>query len=155
MKAMGNGGENMSVQTVRATNNTDVARTPIVFFDGVCELCNRSVDLLLRADTQRVFAFASLQGETARELLPPLTGDTSRWSIVYLDERGEHRESDAVLAICRRLGGPWRLLGLARVLPRWLRDPAYRFIARHRYGTFGERATCRIPTAAERSRFLP
>jgi len=99
--------------------------------------------------------FAALQGQTARELLPGLPKDTGRWSIVYLDETGVHQESDAVLEICRRLGGWWSCLSIARLLPRWLRDASYRLIARNRYGVFGHRATCRIPTGQELHRFLP
>jgi predicted DCC family thiol-disulfide oxidoreductase YuxK len=128
---------------------------PIIFFDGVCALCSGSVDLILRADRKREFFFAPLQGETAKVRLPALPQDTSRWSMVLLDETGTHRESDAVLEICRRLGGAWRIVTLARHLPRPLPDRAYRLIARNRYRIFGRRFSCRVPTAEERARFLP
>jgi predicted DCC family thiol-disulfide oxidoreductase YuxK len=131
------------------------ATRPIVFFDGDCALCNASVDLILRADTRRRFLFAPLAGQTAREILPPLTADPGEWSIVLLDEDGVREQSDAALAICRELGGAWTLLGLLRALPRRLRDHAYRVIARNRYRWFGHHETCRIPTEAERARFLP
>jgi predicted DCC family thiol-disulfide oxidoreductase YuxK len=127
---------------------------PIIFFDGVCGLCNRAVDALLQADRQAVFRFAPLQGETAKRLLPPLPEDPEDWSIVYLDERGVHRYSDASLEICRRLGGAWSLAALLRFVPRALRDPVYLWIARNRYRWFGKRDSCRVPTSDERARFL-
>jgi len=138
------------------TSAAPVSRTsPIIFFDGVCAMCNRFVDIVLRADRRKVFAFAPLQGETARALLPPQPADPAAWSLLYLDERGLHEQSDASLEVYRRLGGMWTLLGLLRIVPRALRNPAYRVIARNRYRWFGRRRVCRLPTAAERDRFLP
>jgi predicted DCC family thiol-disulfide oxidoreductase YuxK len=87
---------------------------PIIFFDGVCHLCNAAVDMLVRADTKQQFLFASLQGETARELLPTLPQDAGSWSIVYLHGSRLLRESDAALEICRRLGGWWSSSGRKR-----------------------------------------
>jgi predicted DCC family thiol-disulfide oxidoreductase YuxK len=128
---------------------------PIIFFDGVCAMCNVFVSLVVRMDRRETFLFAPLQGATARELLPPLPEDPGAWSMVYLDEQGLHQESDASLEVYRRLGGAWRLLGLARYVPRAIRNPVYRVIARNRYHWFGRREQCRVPTAAERQRFLP
>ena len=128
---------------------------PIIFFDGVCGMCNTFVSLVLRADRRQTFLFAPLQGTTARDLLPPLSQDAREWSLIYVDEAGVHDQSDASLEIYRRLGGLWHLLGLARILPARLRNPVYRIIARNRYRWFGKKDACRIPTAAERARFLP
>ena len=128
---------------------------PVIFFDGVCGMCNRFVDIVLRADRRGVFAFAPLQGETARRLLPPLSGDPGEWSMLYLDERGLHDQSDASLEVYRRLGGMWRVPALARFVPRFLRTPVYQLIARNRYRIFGRRDACRVPTEEERARFLP
>lgn len=128
---------------------------PIIFFDGVCGMCNAFVDLALRVDRHRKFLFAPLQGTTARELLPPLSDDPTEWSMLYLDERGIHDQSDASLEVYRRLGGIWWLLSLARHIPTRIRNAAYRVIARNRYHWFGKKDTCRRPTAEERARFLP
>lgn len=128
---------------------------PIIFFDGVCAMCNRFVNLILRVDRRGRFRFAPLQGETAKRLLPELAADPRRWSVLYLDERGLHAESDASLEVCRRLGGWWWLVSLGRLVPRWIRDPVYRLIARNRYRWFGKRDACRAPGPTERSRFLP
>ncbi len=127
---------------------------PIIFFDGVCVLCNGFIDRILHADRNGIFRFAPLQGETARRLLPPQDGDPLRWSLLYLDERGVHAQSDASLEVYRRLGGAWWLLSLLRFIPHRWRDAVYRVVVRNRYRWFGQRATCRVPTAAERGRFL-
>ncbi|HEY8131009.1 MAG TPA: DCC1-like thiol-disulfide oxidoreductase family protein [Thermoanaerobaculia bacterium] len=128
---------------------------PIIFFDGVCAMCNTFVNLALRIDRRGLFLFAPLQGTTARELLPPLSDDPRDWSMIYLDERGIHDQLDASLEVYRRLGLPWSILSLARYIPRVIRTPLYRILARNRYRWFGRREQCRIPTAAERQRFLP
>jgi predicted DCC family thiol-disulfide oxidoreductase YuxK len=127
---------------------------PVIFFDDVCVMCNGFVNLLLRVDNRERFLFAPLRGETARKLLPPLSDDPGSWSMVYVDESGIHDQSDASLEVYRRLGGPWWLLSLARFIPRWIRNPVYRVIARNRYRWFGKRDTCRIPSEKERARFL-
>src|SRR5512132_3375864 len=128
---------------------------PIIFFDGVCAMCNTFVNFALKIDRRQQFLFAPLQGETARELLPPLSDDPRDWSMVYLDERGIHDQLDASLEVYRRLGGIWWFLSLIRYIPRGVRTPAYRVLARNRYRWFGKKEVCRIPTAAEKSRFLP
>jgi predicted DCC family thiol-disulfide oxidoreductase YuxK len=128
---------------------------PVIFFDDVCVMCNSFVNLLLRVDRRQRFLFAPLRGETASRLLPPLPDDASKWSMVYVDESGIHDQSDASLEVYRRLGGLWWLLSLARFVPRAIRDPIYRVIAKNRYRWFGKRETCRIPSAEERERFLP
>jgi predicted DCC family thiol-disulfide oxidoreductase YuxK len=125
----------------------------IVFFDGVCGLCNGLVDLLLRLDRRHVLRFAPLQGATARDLLPgPATAVDS---LVVLADGAARRESEAILAILARLGGPWRLLAAAGGhVPGALRDGAYRFIAARRYRWFGQRAACRRPGPGQRGFFL-
>jgi predicted DCC family thiol-disulfide oxidoreductase YuxK len=128
---------------------------PIVFFDGVCGLCNGFVDVILRADKAGALHFAPLQGDTARRLLPSPPDDAETWSMLYMDERGLYTRSDAALEILRRLGGIWSVLALIRVVPRFLRDAVYGVIARNRYRWFGKRAVCRIPTPKERDRLLP
>jgi predicted DCC family thiol-disulfide oxidoreductase YuxK len=127
---------------------------PVIFFDDVCVMCNGFVNLILRVDRQQQFLFAPLSGETASRLLPPLPDDPSKWSMVYVDESGIHDQSDASLEVYRRLGGIWWLLSLARFVPRVIRNPVYRIIARNRYRWFGKRDTCRIPSPEERTRFL-
>ena len=127
---------------------------PIVFFDGVCGLCNASVGRLLQWDQRGVLRFAPLQGTTAATMLPPdMVRDLD--SLVLLDEQGLHQRSDAALLALKHAGGPWRLLSALRVVPRPLRDAVYGLIARRRYQWFGRKESCRLPGPHERERFLP
>ena len=127
---------------------------PIVFFDGVCGMCNRFVDFVLPRDRERVFLFAPLQGTTAQARLT--AADVQQVStIVLIDEGGTHRRSKAVVRILCRLGLGWKITGfLLAMIPRPLRDLGYRLVARYRYSFFGKKETCRIPTPEERERFL-
>ena len=127
---------------------------PIVYFDGVCHICNGFVDFLIRRDRTASVRFASLQGETARANLPPemvvgLPG------VVVADKGTLYFKSAAVIHIVAGLGGRWRLLRLLQVLPAPLRDLIYDGFARRRYRWFGRRETCRMPTAGEQARLLP
>ncbi len=128
---------------------------PIVFFDGVCGLCNASVDWLLARDDRAVLRFAPIQGETALRMLGRLAGNPESWSMVLVDDTGRYRRSDAAIRIVRHLGGWWACIGLLLIIPRGLRDGVYGWVARNRYRFFGRRETCRLPTPAERGRFLP
>ena len=128
---------------------------PIVFFDGECLLCNGFVDLLLQIDTANTLYIAALQGQTAAKYLPPLPTEPEDWSVFYLNHTGLYSQSEAFVAICRHLGGPWVLFGLIDLVPRFMRNAIYRVIARNRYRWFGRRPTCRMPTEQEQERFLP
>src|ERR1700682_944238 len=97
-----------------AIEGKGAAGKPIIFFDGVCAMCNAFVNLALRIDRRGTVVFAPLQGTTARELLPPLSVDPRDWSMIYVDEAGIHDQSDASLEVYRRLGGVWWLLSVAR-----------------------------------------
>lgn len=127
---------------------------PIVFFDGTCGLCNRSVDVLLRWDTKAVLRFAPLQGTTAQALLP-VAQVRDLDSLVLLDAHGMHLRSTAAIRAVEHLGGGWRGMALLRWIPGVLRDAVYGRVARHRYRWFGKKESCRLPSPAERERFLP
>lgn len=129
---------------------------PVIFFDGVCGLCNRFVDWTIRRDRHRVFKFAPLQGETAKQNIGEQpTGQEEEWTLVYVDEDGRFVRSSAVIRILTRLGGFWKIAGAGYILPTSWRDALYRFVARRRYGWFGKRETCRMPSEEEKERFLP
>jgi predicted DCC family thiol-disulfide oxidoreductase YuxK len=126
----------------------------IVFFDGVCGLCNRAVDFLLTHDRHARLRFAPLQGETARVRLPE-TDLQSLSSLVIVDGDLILRKSDGFLYALSSLGGRWRALAFVlRLIPRFLRDFVYDTVAANRYAWFGKRDACRLPTPSERSRFL-
>jgi predicted DCC family thiol-disulfide oxidoreductase YuxK len=134
---------------------------PIVLYDGVCGLCNRLVQFLLKRDQRGRLRFASLQSDFAARVLTrhgidPNDLDTLHVVINY-DRPGEQvlNRSDAVLRAGDELGMPWKTLAaMARVLPRALRDLLYRFVARNRYRVFGKYETCMLPDPNQRHRFL-
>lgn len=126
----------------------------IIFFDGVCGLCNRFVDHLLHADRHGRFMFAPLQGNTAKERLPSSRADALS-SVVYLRDGRVLQRSDAALRILIDLGGWRRVHRIWFAFPRAPRDAVYDWVARNRYRWFGKRAACRVPAPAEQSRFLP
>ena len=127
-----------------------------MFFDGVCGLCNRTVQFLLRHDRHERLKFAPLQGPTAQRMLPPLGGRPQDLNTIYvLTSNGQLLErSRAVLFAATALGGGWTLLGILRVVPRPVADLIYGWVARIRYRVFGRLDACAMPTPAQRARFL-
>jgi predicted DCC family thiol-disulfide oxidoreductase YuxK len=130
-------------------------REGIIVFDGVCLLCNRSVQFVIAHDRRRLYRFAAVQGRVGAELMRCYGLDPAAPASMLLIEEGRvWTESDAVVRIAVGFGGAWRLAGLGRVIPRALRDAAYRFVARHRYRWFGRRDHCMLPSPQTAERFL-
>jgi predicted DCC family thiol-disulfide oxidoreductase YuxK len=128
---------------------------PIILFDGVCNLCAWAVRFIIKRDPHGVFRFVSLQSDMGRQLLAAHGIDPSRTdSFVLIEDGVAYTESTAALRVARRLHSAWPLCYAGIVLPRVLRDPLYRFIARNRYRWFGKQETCMIPTPELRARFL-
>lgn len=127
---------------------------PILLFDGVCTLCDHSVQFVLDHDRTGAFRFASLQSAVGRELTQRCGLDDGLDSVVLVDGDACHVRSEAAWRIARRLDAPWRWLAASRWLPRGLRDRAYDWVARNRYRWFGTREACRMPTPELRARFL-
>ena len=128
---------------------------PVILFDGVCNLCNGTVDFILRRDPAGRFRFAALQSETGRRLATRAGADPDRLETLLLIRDGRvHRRSGAVLRIAASLGLPWSLFAAFLAIPWFLRDWAYMAIAAIRYPVFGKRPTCRLPTPEEQERFL-
>ena len=139
--------------------SSDQKRHPIVLFDGVCGLCDASINFIIDHDARSVFRFAPLPSEIARGLLTHHHRDpTALTSVVLIDAPSArlYTRSSAILRIARRLNFPLPLLAwLALILlPPPLRDAGYDWIARHRYRWFGQLDACRRPTAATAARFL-
>jgi predicted DCC family thiol-disulfide oxidoreductase YuxK len=134
--------------------------TPIVLYDGVCGLCNRLVQFILKRDVNNRFRFASLQSEFAEKLLKRHGADSRDLDTFYLViSRGKPSErvlmrSDAILAVANTLGGVWKLAGVGALVPRVLRDGMYRIVARNRYRVFGKHESCMLPSAEHRAKFL-
>lgn len=127
----------------------------IVLFDGVCNLCNTSVNFLIDRDPEGRFVFGALQSEEGLTVLrkhglPEYYFD----SIVLIEGRNVWTASDAVLEISRHMPGLWPALRVFRIVPKAIRDAVYNWIAANRYRWFGKRESCRLPTPENRSRFL-
>lgn len=132
----------------------ELHKAKIVFFDGVCHLCNGFVDSMITLDTNHTFYFAPLQGETAQKLLP--AQDRAQLnSVIYYESEKLFYSSTAILKILIGLGGVFRIFNFFWAIPRPLRDLIYGFVARNRYRWFGEREFCRLPKPEERSYLLP
>jgi len=128
---------------------------PIVLFDGVCNLCSGAVQFIIRRDPAGRFRFASLQSPLGEELLARFKIDRNLTDSVILVEGDRwYAESDAALRVARGMKGAWKALTVFRVIPRPLRDAAYRLIARNRYRWFGKQESCWLPTPELRGRFL-
>ncbi len=128
---------------------------PIVLFDAQCVLCSANAQFILTHDRARRFRLASMQGEVGAALfrangMDPADPDT----ILLIEGSKVLRDSDAVLAIYSGLGWPWRIAAAAKAIPRAIRDPIYRWVARNRYRLFGRRETCWVPRPEDAGRLL-
>lgn len=127
---------------------------PIIFFDGVCGLCNSFVDFLVKVDKNHVLRFAPLQGETAAEILQKHYIEDLN-TIVFFHNGKVLTKSDAVLEIFHLIGGPWKAAVALNIFPRLFRNYFYNFVSKNRYSLFGKKETCRLPSPEERQLFLP
>jgi predicted DCC family thiol-disulfide oxidoreductase YuxK len=136
---------------------SQVEAKTILFFDGVCNLCNFFVQWLMKRDRLSQFRYASLQGETAQTRLDARLCEGLASVVVLTSDGQTLLRSEAVFYVLRSLSLPWpyRLLGLIlSFLPIALTDAVYEWVARNRYRIFGRREICRVPTAKEKSFFL-
>lgn len=140
---------------MRRSNVEIMGAPPVIVFDAECVLCSANAQFVLKHDRRRRFRLASMQGEVGAALyrrfgIDPADPDT----LILVEGDRVLRDSDAVLAIYAGLGWPWRAAAALRIVPRALRDPVYRLVARNRYRLFGRRATCWLPRPAEEDRVL-
>lgn len=128
---------------------------PIILFDGVCNLCNASVNFLIDRDISRSFRYASLQSDTGKELMRKFQKNPEVIDSVVVVKDGKLlTKSDAALEIASLLPFPYPLSALFRIIPKFLRDHVYDLIARNRYKWFGTNDTCRIPDKQTSELFL-
>jgi predicted DCC family thiol-disulfide oxidoreductase YuxK len=148
----------MAAKRLRGMNNQRIdnpEQHAIVFFDGECNVCSQSVQFIIKHDKHGYFLFASLQAQIAQSLLAQKGMDAGKTdSIVLMEDNQCFIESSAVLRICKRLDGLWKGLYVFKVIPKLLRDPAYRWFARNRYRLFGKKQSCMVPDANIKQRFL-
>lgn len=147
----------LSITRVSLLLMSDVRSQPshLLLFDGVCNLCHGAVQFILKRDRREIIHFASIQSDTGRKIYQQQGLDPEQpTSMLLITPKGTFQESDAALEIAYLLGGFWRLTFIFKILPRWMRDPVYRFIASHRYRWFGKKDQCPLPRPEWRHRFL-
>ncbi len=127
----------------------------MIFFDGVCNLCNGFVQFIIKRDLKDVFRFGSLQSENVQEILKGVHANALDLTTVVLLENGNaYTESDAILRIVKHLHAGWRLFSVFIIVPKPIRNAVYRFVAKHRYRLFGRRESCMVPTPELKNKFL-
>lgn len=128
---------------------------PIIVFDALCVLCSANAQFVLKHDRRGRFRLAAMQNPVGKALFEACGIDPGNpETIIVVDGGRLWRDSDAVLAIYAGLGWPWKALAQLRLIPRVVRDPVYRWIARNRYRIFGRRQSCWVPTPDQAQRVL-
>ncbi|WP_343746730.1 thiol-disulfide oxidoreductase DCC family protein [Chitinophaga sp.] len=127
----------------------------IILFDGVCNLCNGSINFVIRHDRRGHFRFAPLQSDAAATLATTHQIDISQMASFILVQNGKaYTKSTAALRVARQLPFPWKLLYAGIIFPRFIRDGVYNIVARNRYRWFGRKDSCMVPTPEIKERFL-
>jgi predicted DCC family thiol-disulfide oxidoreductase YuxK len=138
----------------KATGNP-MENKKVVIFDGVCNFCNSSVNFIMDQDRKDTFRFAANQSGSGQQILKDFGESVSEVDTVMLVENGKlYKKSTAAIRIARGMGLPWSLAYGFVIVPAFIRDLIYDLIAKNRYRLFGKREACRLPTPAERARFL-
>jgi len=134
----------------------DPLMLPIMIFDGECVLCSRTVQFVLRHERDESIRFATTQSAAGREIAEQngISAAALDLTFVLVEDGKVWVRSDAAFRVARHLRAPWRWLALLRISPRPLRDLAYSVVARRRYGLFGRREHCFMPTPSQRHRFI-
>lgn len=128
---------------------------PVVLFDGVCNFCNGAVNFIIRHDKKDVFRFTALQSEAGQSLLQNHQLPTGHFDSFILLEKGKiYKASGAALKVCSHLPWYWKWTQLFWIIPAFIRDAVYQFIARNRYKWFGKKESCMIPGPEVRKKFL-
>tara|TARA_B110000240_G_scaffold186415_1_gene223037 strand:- start:497 stop:907 length:411 start_codon:yes stop_codon:yes gene_type:complete len=132
-----------------------VVYQPLVLFDGFCNLCNSSVQYVIKHDRHNKFKFASLQSDAAKEILLQFNENNSDLnSIILIDNNKIFKKSLAVLRLLKILGGVYTLLYIFIIIPKPLRDWVYDYIAKNRYKWYGKKDSCMIPTKELKNKFI-
>jgi predicted DCC family thiol-disulfide oxidoreductase YuxK len=128
----------------------------VILFDGVCNLCNFAVTMVIKFDKKNTFLFAAIQSESGKEIIDYLKIDTSKTDSIILYEPGVAFDikSTAALHIMNGFGGIWKITKIAAIFPEGFRDAIYDYIAKNRYNWFGKKDNCMIPTPKLKAKFL-
>ena len=129
--------------------------SPIIIFDGVCNLCNGAVQFAIERDPTAIFRFASLQSDFGQSILAQNVGGTAGGGTIILLENGKvYDRSTAALRVARQLSGWIKYLYVFIIVPKFIRDFVYKIVAKNRYRWFGKQESCWLPTKALKARFL-
>lgn len=127
----------------------------IILFDGVCNLCNSSVNFIIDRDKKNVFKFAALQSETGQKFLDKFGMNKNDFdSVVLLDENKFYSKSTAALMIVKEFPSLWKALFVFIIIPAPLRNFLYDLVAKNRYRWFGKKDSCRMPSPELKNKFL-
>ncbi|MFV0605584.1 MAG: thiol-disulfide oxidoreductase DCC family protein [Niabella sp.] len=127
----------------------------IILFDGVCNLCNTSVQFVIKKDKRNLFRFASLQSAAGKKLLSDFSlADNHLKTFVYIKNNKVYLRSNAALEVAKTLGRGWQLLYGFKIIPSFIRDGIYNYIAKNRYQWFGKKEVCMLPTPDLQEKFL-
>lgn len=129
--------------------------SPILLFDGVCNLCNGTVQFIIKRDPKGKLKFAALQSDSGQALLKKFNLRTDHFdSFVFIKEEKYFLKSRAVLEVLKELGGVWKIFYIFLYLPRPFRDFVYDIVAKSRYKIFGKKNQCMVPSSEIEERFL-
>ena len=126
----------------------------IVLFDGLCNLCNGSVQFIIRRDPKACFKFASLQSDIGNSLLEEYNIPRNTDSFILIENGKYYQRSTAALRVCKHLKGFWKVFYIFIIVPRPVRDLVYWFVSKNRYKWFGKQDSCMMPTVEYKQRFL-
>jgi predicted DCC family thiol-disulfide oxidoreductase YuxK len=127
----------------------------VILFDGVCNLCNGSVNFIIKRDRKNRFRFASMQSDEGEKIINHFgLSSISESTMILIEGSKVHTKSTAALLIAKNLSGLWPLLYIFSIIPKPIRDFAYGIVARNRYSWFGKRESCMIPTDELKRKFL-
>ena len=128
---------------------------PVILFDGICNFCNGAINFVLKQDKKGIFRFAPLQSEAGQKLLQEYNLSTKEFdSFVLIDNGKVFKKSAASLRVMNRLPWYWKEAQILWIIPGFIRNAIYDFIARNRYRWFGKKDQCILPTPEMRNRFL-
>jgi len=128
----------------------------IILFDGVCNLCNSTVQKVIENDDKNQFKFASLQSDFGQKFLQENDLSTEEFnSIILVDGENFYTRSDAALRIGKELKGVYKLSGVLFIFPKFIRNAVYDLISRNRYKWFGKQESCWLPTPELQQKFIP
>ena len=132
-----------------------MVQQPVILFDGVCNFCNAGVNFIIKQDKKKVFRFAALQSEAGQNFLQQFDLPKEGFdSFVLIDKGKAYKKSTAGIRVYGKLAWYWKWTQLFWIVPAFIRNAVYDFIARNRYKWFGKKESCMIPTPEVKSRFI-